>query len=90
MWWIIKKRNSSVSRLQKYASFLVSKRVSVSLGSLDMVEVGGSTKCDRRSILVAKVKRRRPEVVRVREASALETIRLVLPKLKEPRDSGAF
>jgi len=35
-------------------------------------------------------RQRRPEGVRVREASALETIRLVLPKLKEPRDSGAF
>jgi hypothetical protein len=35
----------------------------------------GSTKCDLRSILVARAKRRRPEGVRAREASALETIR---------------
>ena len=42
----------------------------------------GSTKCDYESILVARAQRRRPEGVRTREASALETIRLVLPKSK--------
>ena len=34
----------------------------------------GSTKCDYESILVARAQRRRPEGVRAREASALETI----------------
>ena len=42
----------------------------------------GSTKCDYRRILVARAQRRRPKGVRAREASALETIRLVLPKSK--------
>jgi hypothetical protein len=42
----------------------------------------GSTKCDYRRILVARAQRRRPEGVRAREASALETIRLVLPNFQ--------
>ena len=42
----------------------------------------GSTKCDYESILIARAQRRRPEGVRVREASALEAIRLVLPNVK--------
>ena len=45
---------------------------------------------DNKRILVAKVKRRRPEGVRTREASALETIRLVLPNDKPSPSAGVF
>jgi hypothetical protein len=53
-------------------------------GGVGLGETGGSgsTKCDYESILVARAQRRRPEGVRTREASALETIRLVLPKFE--------
>ena len=50
----------------------------------------GSTKCDYESILVARAQRRRPEGVRTREASALETIRLVLPNDKPSPSAGVF
>ena len=50
----------------------------------------GSTKCDYRSILVARAQRRRPKGVRAREASALETIRLVLPNVKPSPSAGVF
>ena len=50
----------------------------------------GSTKCDYRRILVARAQRRRPKGVRAREASALETIRLVLPKSKTRLLVGFF
>ena len=63
------------------ANFDESTRVLVRPIGLDMVEVGGPTKCDYRRILVARAQRRRPKGVRAREVSALETIRLVLPKL---------
>ena len=45
----------------------------------DETDDSGSTKCDYRRILIARAQRRRPKGVRAREASALETIRLVLP-----------
>ena len=48
----------------------------------------GSTKCDYRSILIARAQRRRPKGVRAREASALETIRLVLPNQRASRQRG--
>ena len=47
----------------------------------------GSTKSDQRRILVARAKRRRPNGVRAREASALETIWLVLPNTVKPKGS---
>jgi hypothetical protein len=50
-------------------------------------EGSGSTTCDFRSMLVARAQRRRPEGMRAREASALETIRLVLPNV-EPSPSA--
>ena len=50
----------------------------------------GSTKCDYESILVARAQRRRPEGVRTREASALETIRLVLSNDKPSPSAGVF
>ena len=50
----------------------------------------GSTKCDYRRILVARAQRRRPKGVRAREASALETIRLVLPNVKPSPSAGVF
>ena len=49
----------------------------------------GSTKCDYESILVARAQRRRPEGMRAREASALETIRLVLPNVEPSPSAGA-
>ena len=48
----------------------------------------GSTKCDYRRILVARAQRRRPEGVKARDASALETIRLLIPNDK-PSPSAA-
>ena len=48
----------------------------------------GSTKCDYRRILVARAQLRRPKGVRACEASALETIRLVLPKPRNPPSGG--
>lgn len=61
------------------------------LGVVGLDENCCSTKRDPRSILVAGAQRRRPEGVNAREASALETIWLVLPNMKSsPIGRGFF